>query len=209
MVANHIFVLGAKTASHCEFPTCASRSDYQHRPASILTVEPLVHWGTITPTTDVQLCRGSIQAFRRNGEKCDDPLWTQAIKACTPQHPTSYCSECLSLLFENRATAWKALEQNSASSFTAINNSPAHPIQAAGMIGLNGQLEGDNKAKFTFQYKETARGNEFAEGVRSTPCESLIEHTMDVSNHWSLSLPELYVARKSNLAYPSNDCTIY
>lgn len=194
MVANHIFVLGAKTASHCEFPTCASLSDTQPRSRSILTIEPLVHWGTVTPA-DIELCRGSIQAFRRNGDKCDDPLWIQAIKVYTPQHPTSYCSECLSLLFGNRATAWEALEQNLASSFTAINHSTAQAIQTAGINRLNGHLKGNNKASCTLEGKETARGNESVEAVRSTPCESFIGHTMDVSNHCSLPIPKLHISR--------------
>lgn len=182
MPANHIFVLGAKIPRPCEFPSCASRSDNQPRSSTIVTIEPLIHWGTVTPAADVQLCRGSTQAFRRNGEKCDDPLWTQAIKAYRPQHPTSYCSDCLNMLLDIRATTWDALQQNPASSFTAINSSPVHVIQTLGVNGTSNHAEGNNKARFTLGCKRTSRENKTLEGKQPTPCESSFDPNMDVSN---------------------------
>ncbi|KAF1914568.1 hypothetical protein BDU57DRAFT_298084 [Ampelomyces quisqualis] len=176
--SNHLFVVGTKTPRMCEFPSCALQSDYHPRSASIITIEPLVHWGTVTPVTDVLLCGGNIQAFRRNGDKCDDPLWKEAINIYTPQYPTSYCSDCLNMLLENRATAWDALQRNSASSFTAINSLPVHVIQTA---GVSGHLTGNGKVSFTLGCRRTARENKASEDERPRSYESFIDRTLDAS----------------------------
>lgn len=86
----------------------------------LVTLEPLIHWGTITPATDVLLCRGRIMAFRRDGEKCEDPMWTQTVTRYTPQHATSYCVNCLEMLM-NKAPEIMALGRKEATCFTAVN----------------------------------------------------------------------------------------
>jgi hypothetical protein len=88
----------------------------------LVTIEPLVHWGTVTPATDDLLCRGRVLAFRRDGKKCDDLLWTQAIKRLVPQYPTTYCSECLDMVMDWRAAAWASEEPYGGPSFTVVDD---------------------------------------------------------------------------------------
>jgi hypothetical protein len=110
ILANHIFVLRNDADRACEFPQCQTRSDDPSLLSTHVMIEPLVHWATVSPVADVLLCGGSVQAFRRNGEKSGDPLWSQALKQIMPQHPASYCSTCLGMLFDNRSNVWAALK---------------------------------------------------------------------------------------------------
>jgi hypothetical protein len=124
-IANHIFVLHKTSMSSCEMPNCLTRSNKQPFTSSIVTIEPLIHWGTVTPVIDVILCHGRVLAFKRDGKSCDDPLWTLAVKRFTPQHPTSYCTECLEMLMDKR-DAWRSVERPKEPSFKAMNARPIH-----------------------------------------------------------------------------------
>jgi hypothetical protein len=178
MLANHIFVLHSKSRSACEFPTCQTK--YEDQPLlPTVTIEPLVHWATITPVTDIVLCCGRIQAFRRNGEKCDDPLWTLALKHFTSQHPISYCSNCLEMLMDNRAEAWAAAAQKKCTSFTPINR-PTPGLHAKDFNIGNG-FEGSDKKRFTSQRSTHVPEAAMCEDGRPAPFKSSIDQAHAVS----------------------------
>ncbi|KAH7066774.1 hypothetical protein BKA63DRAFT_607678 [Paraphoma chrysanthemicola] len=118
---NYVFILDNNSTNTCDFAGCRLPSSDSNRPSPLVTIEPLIHWGTLTPAFDSSLCRGRVLAFRRNGEMCKDPLWTQAIGKFTPPDPPKYCGECLEMLMDKRAIAWTDMERSRPSSFTAVN----------------------------------------------------------------------------------------
>lgn len=122
----HIFILRDQSTSSCDLAACQTQPSEHPLRTTFVTLEPLIHWGTITPVTSVSLRRGGVQAFRRDGEMCDDPLWTQAIKRFTPECPTSYCVECFELLVAKRTTISPVAAQREAHTFTAINSRPGY-----------------------------------------------------------------------------------
>lgn len=127
--ANHIFICSNKTNGACELFSCPSRSNALPHSSPIATMEPLIHWATVTPATNLSPSHNRMQIFRRDGEKCADPLWTQAIMKFTPQHATSYCLECLRMMMEKRTAALQAMERQKLGSFTAVNSAPALKVQ--------------------------------------------------------------------------------
>jgi hypothetical protein len=104
----------------CEFPNCQLDAATATSSPTIVTIEPLIHWGTVTPADNL-LCCGRIMAFRRNGEKCEDPLWTLAIRKLTLPHSRTYCVGCLKMLMDNAPEIMVMVENRRAPSFTAIN----------------------------------------------------------------------------------------
>ncbi|KAH7406852.1 hypothetical protein DE146DRAFT_778345 [Phaeosphaeria sp. MPI-PUGE-AT-0046c] len=127
--ANHVFIFSNKPGLVCEFSSCPLRSENPPQPCPIVTMEPLIHWGTVTPETDIFPCPGRVQLFRRDGEKCADPLWTQAIMKLTPQQPASYCLECLGTMMKKRTAALQAMKRQKPRSFTAVNSTSALKAQ--------------------------------------------------------------------------------
>jgi hypothetical protein len=149
VLANHIFVLRNNTDRACEFPQCRPRSGDQPLLSAYVTIEPLVHWATVTPVANVQLCGGIIQVFRRNGEKCGDPLWSQAVKKIVPHHPVSYCFPCLGMLFDDRTNAWAGLKRKKTASFTAINRpTPALHVKSP---KIDHSFKGSDGDRFTLK----------------------------------------------------------
>jgi hypothetical protein len=179
MLANHIFALPEKPRGTCEFPACRTRSDDQPLASTTLTIEPLVHWGTVTPITDTPLCHSRILVFRRGGEKCGDPLWTQALKRFTPQHPTSYCSQCLEMLMDNRTEACVTVEQKKPLSFTAFNQ-PDPALHTKGSK-IDYTLRGNDRERFTIQRRTRFPKAVIREDGHSTSCESSVNQAMAVS----------------------------
>ncbi|OAL04859.1 hypothetical protein IQ06DRAFT_213093, partial [Phaeosphaeriaceae sp. SRC1lsM3a] len=123
--ANHIFICSDTGNGVCELSFCPSRSNDSPRSRPIITMEPLIHWATVTPANDTSTKCDHVQVFQRNGEKCADPLWTQAITKLVPQHPASYCLDCLGLMMEKRTAASQALKRQKPGSFTAVNGNSA------------------------------------------------------------------------------------
>jgi hypothetical protein len=142
-------------------------------------IEPLVHWATITPVVDVLLCGGSIQAFRRNGEKCGDPLWSQALRQIVPQHPASYCSTCLGMLFDNRSNVWAALKSKKPASFAAVNRpTPALHVKSLKIDHGLQASDGDNITLMPSTSKSNAIDRP---GGYPFPCSSLTAQDVAVS----------------------------
>jgi hypothetical protein len=120
-IGNHIFIIHDGKTSACELPTCPTPSNDQLSPPTMLAIEPLIHWGTVTAVTEKLTCRALVQAFRRDGEMCSDLLWTLAMKRFTPEHPTTYCENCLELLMDKRIEAWELAKRHETLRFTAVN----------------------------------------------------------------------------------------
>jgi hypothetical protein len=178
VLANHIFVLRKKASGACEFPKCRTRSEDQSLLSAHVTIEPLVHWATVTPVVDGLLCGGRIQTFRRDGEKCDDPLWSQALEQIMPKHPASYCSACLEMLFDNRTHAWAAV-QRKGPAFTAINQcQPALHIKG---LKIGHGLQGNSEDKFALQRSPSMSNVAARSDGYPTPYNSAIDQTMAVS----------------------------
>jgi hypothetical protein len=135
--ARHIFIHRKKVDRICEFPTCKHRANAKSPAPFTVSLEPLIHWGSVTLATDLLLCRGRVQVFRRDGEKCDDPLWTQAIKGLSPPSLPAYCSDCLQVLMDNRMRIMAFLGWGAGTSFTAVN------AQNAQLLGTRGPKDRD------------------------------------------------------------------
>ncbi|KAL5116129.1 hypothetical protein ACEQ8H_006026 [Pleosporales sp. CAS-2024a] len=99
---NHVFIHAKQPGRACEFPACLTRAKAGDFASLVVKLEPLIHWGTVTPATNVLLCRGRAPVFRRDGEKCQDALWTQVIKKLIPSEAPAYCLGCLDMLMNNR-----------------------------------------------------------------------------------------------------------
>ncbi|KAF2025731.1 hypothetical protein EK21DRAFT_75719 [Setomelanomma holmii] len=120
--AKHVVVLRAKSAKECQFQACRTPTTEQNHPHGVVTLEPFIHWGTLTPALDVLLCHGRMLSFRRNGEMCKDPLWTQAIRRFTPASPPTYCCECLDTLTDRRTMVLADAIRSRSCTFTAVND---------------------------------------------------------------------------------------
>lgn len=120
-IANHIFVLPHGNKGTCRIATCLNLSHGPTTSPHIVALEPLIHWGTVTPATDVPIAGGKLFAFRRNSEKCDDPLWTMAIQQLAPKNPLTFCFKCLGLLREKRVEVCAPTEDCKMGGFQSVN----------------------------------------------------------------------------------------
>lgn len=107
-----------------------STSDQVEQPT--VTIEPLIHWGTITPVLDFQIAHGRVLAFRRNGEKCADPLWSLEINRILKNidEPSAYCSTCLDSLID-QCTEWRAISQQFGMNDRTLRISHASAVEDA------------------------------------------------------------------------------
>ncbi|KAH7389817.1 hypothetical protein BKA66DRAFT_581428 [Pyrenochaeta sp. MPI-SDFR-AT-0127] len=109
--SEHIFVLRDSSQICCQGIICQKEKGKHTTHAHIVVLEPLLDWGSVTPTNDVLIARGKVLVFRRNGEKMQDPHWTQISKRLIPQKPLAFCVECLERLMNSRVKAWKILDR--------------------------------------------------------------------------------------------------
>ncbi|KAF2624967.1 hypothetical protein BU25DRAFT_423722 [Macroventuria anomochaeta] len=103
----HLFVL-----SNTAHDTCTYLKDLQVIPmhtcqSQIVRLEPLVHWGTVTPTVGSQ----SILAFRRDGELMQQPEYWQLVRHLVDTEAPTYCVDCLEYLWRKRAEARDTMRQ--------------------------------------------------------------------------------------------------
>jgi hypothetical protein len=178
VVANHVFVLQDMSTNACGLVTCRTPSSELDRSAQLVTIEPLIHWGTLTPAPDTVLCCGRMLAFRRNGEMCKDPLWTQAVRDFTPSHPTTYCTECLESLMNKREIAWAEVERIRPVSFRAVNDQ-ATRVSPSRVV----QLHVKRSLKNTDQYSVVEKHPE----LRSPRCKMVSDRKQLVSVRASAS----------------------
>jgi hypothetical protein len=69
-------------------------------------MEPLVHWGTVTPA----FAKRSIVAFRRDGELMATPEYKQLVRRLTKTSTPVYCVSCLDYLWSKRTEASEVVE---------------------------------------------------------------------------------------------------
>lgn len=103
-----IFVVHDDSEKYCSNLSCpgaGSKAAEKLESSLAITLEPLLDWGTVRPASDVRVASGRIFAFRRNGPRMNDPLWTQQVKMLVPKQPRTYCLGCLEELVNRQTEA--------------------------------------------------------------------------------------------------------
>jgi hypothetical protein len=139
--ANHIFVLPHGLKGTCLLASCHGAPQNDASPMQMAMIEPLIHWGTVTPAFDTPLAGGRILAFRRDGEKYDDPLWWLEARKIIPKDAATYCVGCVEMLMYKRAEAWAAVELNKPATFTSVNARQLYTVDANGLRLMKKQPE--------------------------------------------------------------------
>jgi hypothetical protein len=110
----YVFIVHDKSNKFCNNTTCSHAREGAQKQTDrprIITIERLFDWGTVTPASDLQIAKGKIFPFRRNGVKMDDLLWFQEMKKMLPNNPPTYCVECLEEAMARRVEAWSISKQ--------------------------------------------------------------------------------------------------
>jgi hypothetical protein len=141
-------------------------------------MEPLIHWGTVTPA-DTLLCCGRIMAFRRDGEKCDDPLWTLAMRKFTPQDPMTYCTGCLDMLMDKAPSIMPIVENKAATFFTAMST----PSASMNIQTNNNSFEENSRSAY---FPASAREGERHDSSEHSGDRTLIVSFAMISTHGCL-----------------------
>ncbi|KAF1844194.1 uncharacterized protein K460DRAFT_419139 [Cucurbitaria berberidis CBS 394.84] len=119
--SNHIFVLRDGSKMRCYNLTCCTQDDNHTFHTHIITIEPLLDWGTVTPVPNLLISQGKVLVFSRDGEKMADPLWTLEVKALARKEPLAYCIRCLEHLMRMRVKAWAIIDQLGHVAYGAIH----------------------------------------------------------------------------------------
>lgn len=101
-----VFIFNDNSKKPCSNPSCPDterKAIEQVRSSRVVTLEPLLDWGTVEPASDVIVSGGRIFSFRRNGPRMKDPLWTQVVKKLVPQQLLTYCLGCIEELVDRHA----------------------------------------------------------------------------------------------------------
>ncbi|KAI0626771.1 hypothetical protein TUN199_01188 [Pyrenophora tritici-repentis] len=106
-VKDLIYVVEDDSKKICSNRACPE----QTKRIAIITVEPLLNWGTLTEAHDVFIDPGAVPSFRRNGFLMDDPVWTQYVKKLIPKELRSYCTDCLGELYKRCKEAWEVIDE--------------------------------------------------------------------------------------------------
>ena len=131
---DHVFIIRDDSKKGCDNLSCPEVGEdtlerIKRGPLSI-TLEPLLDWGTITPASDMYVASGKIIAFRRNGPRMNDPLWTQQVKKLVPKQTRTYCLDCLQELVNRRAEAQSTTNRSAGQSQQGrYHHVPTRPIQ--------------------------------------------------------------------------------
>jgi hypothetical protein len=110
----YVFIVHDKSNKLCNNTTCSHPREGAQKQTDrprIITLERLFDWGTVTPASDLQIAKGKVFPFRRNGVKMDDLLWFQEMKKMLPKNPPTYCVECLEEAMVRRVEAWSISKQ--------------------------------------------------------------------------------------------------
>jgi hypothetical protein len=100
-----VFIVHDNSKKACNNPSCSDAGPKalgQAQTSQVITLEPLLDWGTVEPASDVLVASGRIFPFRRNGPRMDDPLWTQVVRKLVPQQPRTYCLDCIEELINRQ-----------------------------------------------------------------------------------------------------------
>ncbi|KAF1830445.1 hypothetical protein BDW02DRAFT_650639 [Decorospora gaudefroyi] len=152
----HIFVLHAGPSKTCNNTACPKEDKVTKQPGrpQTITVEPLLHWGTVTPASELRIAEGKIFPFRRNGIKMEDGLWTQQVKKLVPNHPPTYCVKCLEELMTRRVEAWAIID---------------HPSQTGHGYGRFGPIQRPQSKSDLYDRREGSERSNVAPTARYEP----------------------------------------
>ncbi|KAI4922916.1 hypothetical protein J4E90_001352 [Alternaria incomplexa] len=101
-----IFILNDDSKKPCGNPSCPTterKVTGQVQSSRVVTLEPLLDWGTVEPASDIIVAAGRIFPFRRSGPRMKDPLWTQVVRKLVPQQLPTYCLGCIGELVDRHA----------------------------------------------------------------------------------------------------------
>ncbi|KAF1947450.1 hypothetical protein EJ02DRAFT_429884 [Clathrospora elynae] len=140
---NHIFVVRDGSKKDCDNPTCQETATTQTTRIPTIAVEPLIHWGTITPAYDLSIAQGRVFSFRRTGEKMKERLWTLHVRKILCKEHLTYCVECLEELMMRRAEAWAIIERRQRPAYYPAVHPIKRPISSTELYDRrgNGALE--------------------------------------------------------------------
>ena len=101
-----VFIFNDNCKKPCGNPSCPDterKATGQVQPSRVVTLEPLLDWGTVGPASDITVAAGRIFPFRRSGPRMKDPLWTQVVRKLVPQQLPTYCLGCIEELVDRHA----------------------------------------------------------------------------------------------------------
>jgi hypothetical protein len=185
--ANYVFIHPKIPKRACEFPACQSGTTTKDFSPTIVTMEPIIHWATVAPA-ETLLCCGRIMTFRRNGEKCDDPLWTQVIKKLVPQYPTAYCEGCLNMLVDHATEIMAMIEKKGATSFKTVNT-PRAPMDTARFQKYNDGFDRNGRNAYSVATARESERHDSSErsGDRDLVVSLNIIFSIDMLHHANFS----------------------
>lgn len=101
-----VFILNDNSKKPCGNPSCPDterKATGQVQSSRVVTLEPLLDWGTVEPASDIIVAADRIFPFRRSGPRMKDPLWTQVVRKLVPQQLPTYCLGCIEELVDRHA----------------------------------------------------------------------------------------------------------
>jgi len=107
MSEKHIFVVSNGTLNTCQYLKDLQITTPHACDSLAVRLEPLVHWGTVTPAT----ASHHVFAFRRDGELMQQPEYIQLVKRLVDTEVPTYCFDCLHCLWSKRAEAQETMTQ--------------------------------------------------------------------------------------------------
>ncbi|KAI4623299.1 hypothetical protein J4E83_004692 [Alternaria metachromatica] len=103
-----VFIFNDNSKETCGNPSCPDterKAIGQAQHSRVVTLEPLLDWGTVEPVSDIIVAAGRIFPFRRSGPRMKDPLWTQVVRNLVSrgQQLPTYCLGCIGELVDRHA----------------------------------------------------------------------------------------------------------
>lgn len=108
MPEKYIFVISKGTLDPCQFSQDLQITAVHACKLQIIRLEPLVHWGTVTP---VSVASQSTFIFRRNGELMQKPEYIHLVRRLFDTEASTYCVDCLEHLWKKRGEARETMKQ--------------------------------------------------------------------------------------------------
>ncbi|KAF1347396.1 hypothetical protein EJ07DRAFT_160288 [Lizonia empirigonia] len=93
----HIFVLDTRRGT-CQYLDDSQETTHH---SQIVRLEPLIHWGTVTPGSASQ----AMVLFRRDGGLMEEPAYKMLVRRSIDTEAATYCVNCLGYLWSKRAEA--------------------------------------------------------------------------------------------------------
>ncbi|KAJ8111182.1 hypothetical protein OPT61_g6163 [Boeremia exigua] len=91
----HVFVSNGAATVTCQYLGGIQATPFHTCSSQVVRLEPLVHWGTITPATMSQ----SIFLFNRKGELMKQPEYLTLVRRVVDTEAPAYCIKCLEYLW--------------------------------------------------------------------------------------------------------------